>query len=90
MNIHCRRYIKKTVRMAEEGNEKHISPPINGTVMAIHVSVGEEVKKNQPLMIVEAMKMETEITSPIDSVIAAIHVSQGDGVEKGQLMIELE
>lgn len=81
---------QKTVRMAEEENEKHISPPINGTVMAIHVSVGEEVKKNQPLMIVEAMKMETEITSPIDSVIAAIHVSQGDGVEKGQLMIELE
>ncbi len=81
---------QKTVKMAEEGNEKHIGPPINGTVMAIHVSVGETVKKNQPLMIVEAMKMETEITSPIDSTIAAIHVSQGDGVEKGQLMIELK
>lgn len=79
-----------TVKMAQEGNENHISPPIKGTIMAVHVSVGEKVKKNQPLAIVEAMKMETEITAPKDSVISSVNVQKGDSVEKGQLIIELE
>jgi len=81
---------KTTVKMADPGNICHIAPPIKGTVMAVHVTVGEKVKKNQPLAIVEAMKMETEITSPKDGVISNIYVNQGDSVEKGQLIIELE
>lgn len=81
---------KTTVKMADAGNVNHISPPIKGTVMAIHVSVGEKVKKNQPLAIVEAMKMETEITSPKDGTISNILIAQGDAVEKGQLIMELE
>ncbi|NMC55641.1 MAG: pyruvate carboxylase [Eubacteriaceae bacterium] len=81
---------KTTVKMADAGNANHISPPIKGTVMAIHVSAGEKVKKNQPLAVVEAMKMETEITSPKDGTISNILIAQGDGVEKGQLIMELE
>ncbi len=81
---------KTTVKMADAGNANHISPPIKGTVMAVHVSIGEKVKKNQPLAVVEAMKMETEITSPKDGTISNILVAQGDGVEKGQLIMELE
>ena len=81
---------KTSVKMADEGNENHIAPPIKGTVMAVHVSVGEKVTKNQPLAVVEAMKMETEITSPKDGAISGVYVARGDSVEKGQLIIELE
>ncbi len=46
-------------------------------------------KKNTPLIILEAMKMENEIKSSIDGIIEAIHVKEGDNLEQGVLMIEI-
>jgi biotin carboxyl carrier protein len=67
-----------------------IRPPMPGKVIKVEVSVGESVKKNQTLVIVEAMKMENEIRSAIEGVVARIHVAAGDLVDPERPMIELE
>jgi len=67
-----------------------IKAPMPGLILEINVSVGQEVKKNDPLLILEAMKMENSFLSPRDGVIKSIAVERGNAVEKGQLLIEFE
>ena len=76
--------------MADENNPNQVGASIPGTVAKINVSVGDKVKESQPLMVLEAMKMETNVISPRDGVIAHISVEEGDSIESGQLLIELE
>ena len=54
-----------------------------GTILEIHVKVGDPVAVNQPVMVLEAMKMESEIVAERDGVITAVNVSKGDMVEAG-------
>lgn len=61
-----------------------------GKVVKILGQVGQEVKKGQTLLILEAMKMENEIKSGMDGVLKAIHVKVGDALESGVLMMEVE
>ncbi|UCE43204.1 MAG: hypothetical protein JSV17_03600 [Candidatus Aminicenantes bacterium] len=61
-----------------------------GKVIKICVSVKDEVRKNQTLAIVEAMKMENEIKASVDSMIKEIHVKAGDLVDSETPLIELE
>ena len=51
-----------------------------GSVTEVKVSVGESVKANQPLLITEAMKMETTIQAPFDGVIKQVTVNNGDTI----------
>ncbi|RAR47308.1 acetyl-CoA carboxylase biotin carboxyl carrier protein subunit [Flavobacterium lacus] len=67
-----------------------IKAPMPGLILEINVSVGQEVKKNDNLLILEAMKMENSFSSPRDGIIKSIAVSKGDAVDKGQLLIEFE
>lgn len=67
-----------------------IKAPMPGLILDISVTVGQEIKENDPLLILEAMKMENSIISPRDGVIKSISVNQGDAVEKNQLLIEFE
>ncbi|PHK07691.1 acetyl-COA carboxylase, partial [Nostoc linckia z13] len=64
--------------------------PIPGLILEISVSVGQEVKENDNLLILEAMKMENTFVSPRAGVIKSIAVNKGDAVDKGQLLIEFE
>ncbi|SPZ98655.1 pyruvate carboxylase [Staphylococcus aureus] len=61
-----------------------------GSVTEVKVSVGETVKANQPLLITEAMKMETTIQAPFDGVIKQVTVNNGDTIATGDLLIEIE
>ncbi|TET66957.1 MAG: hypothetical protein E3J56_13605 [Candidatus Aminicenantes bacterium] len=61
-----------------------------GKVIKINVSEKEEVRKNQTLAIVEAMKMENEIKSSIEGYVKKIFVSEGDLVDSEKPLIELE
>lgn len=61
-----------------------------GKVVKVNAKVGDEVKKGQTLLILEAMKMENEIKAGIDGVVKAIHVKAGDALENGVLMMEVE
>lgn len=67
-----------------------IKAPMPGLILEINVSVGQEVKENDPLLILEAMKMENSFLSPRDGVIKSIAVEKGNAVDKGQLLIEFE
>ncbi|MBL86445.1 MAG: acetyl-CoA carboxylase biotin carboxyl carrier protein subunit [Winogradskyella sp.] len=67
-----------------------IKAPMPGLILEINVTEAQEVKENDPLLILEAMKMENVINSPRDGVIKSIKVSQGNTVEKNALLIEFE
>ena len=67
-----------------------VKAPMPGKVIKICVSEKDEVRKNQTLAIVEAMKMENEIKASVDGTIKKIHVSAGDLVDSEMSLIELE
>lgn len=64
--------------------------PIAGLVVRQSAQVGQQIKVNDVLMVLEAMKMETSITSPIIGKIAKVNVNAGDPVQGGQVLIEFE
>ena len=67
-----------------------IKAPMPGLILEMSVTVGQEVKENDCLLILEAMKMENSFLSPRAGIIKSIAASKGDAVEKGQLLIEFE
>jgi biotin carboxyl carrier protein len=67
-----------------------IKAPMPGKVTKIAVSVGEAVRKNQTLVIVEAMKMENEIKTSIDGVVTKIQTAIGDLVDAEKTLVEVE
>ena len=67
-----------------------ISAPMPGLILEIHVRIGQSVNEDDPLLILEAMKMENVITSPRDGVIKNISVKKSDAVDKNHLLIEFE
>ncbi|MDR1806955.1 MAG: biotin/lipoyl-binding protein [Propionibacteriaceae bacterium] len=66
-----------------------IPAPLAGTVNRILVDQGQEVAEGDVVLILEAMKMETEITTPRAGQVTAILVAQGDPVQGGQGLIEI-
>lgn len=64
-----------------------IKAPMPGMVLKVFASEGDEVKKGDNLLVLEAMKMENIIKSPADVSIKSIKVKAGDKVEKGQILM---
>jgi biotin carboxyl carrier protein len=60
--------------------------PIPGVIVTVLVKDGDEVKKGQPILILEAMKMESEIPSPVTGKVEKIHVKDKAPVQEGQLL----
>jgi acetyl/propionyl-CoA carboxylase alpha subunit len=71
------------------GEESAVAAPMPGTVLRVLVAAGDEVTARQPLLVLEAMKMETPLLAPYDGVVAAVHVAEGDAVTGGALLVEL-
>ncbi len=67
-----------------------VAPPMPGRVVKILVAVGDRVKAGDPLLIVEAMKMESRVPTPINGTVAAILASEGDHVKTDETVIQLE
>ncbi|WP_084147184.1 acetyl-CoA carboxylase biotin carboxyl carrier protein subunit [Thermonema rossianum] len=67
-----------------------LKAPMPGLVLDIKVSVGQEVKKGDALLILEAMKMENVLKAPADAKVKNICIEKGQGVEKNQVLIEFE
>lgn len=65
-----------------------LKAPMPGLVLNILVKEGDEVKKGDSLVVLEAMKMENIIKSPADVVIKKVEVSQGDKIEKNTVLIQ--
>lgn len=67
-----------------------VTAPLSGSVFKILVEDGQEVKEGDVLVVLEAMKMETEITAPRDGRIARVLVSKGDTVAGGDALVDFE
>ena len=65
-----------------------IKAPMPGLIFSIDINEGDEVKKGDVIMILEAMKMENVLKSPGDGVVKAIKVKKGDSVEKNQILVQ--
>lgn len=75
------------------GLTKHINSikaPMPGLILDINVRIGQEINETDPLLVLEAMKMENIICSPRKGVIKSISANKGDAVEKNELLIEFE
>jgi pyruvate carboxylase subunit B len=68
----------------------HVTTSMPGTIIDILVAVGDEVKAGDPVLITEAMKMETEVQAPVSGVVVAIHVKKGESVTPDEALIEIE
>jgi acetyl/propionyl-CoA carboxylase alpha subunit len=72
------------------GEQSAVTAPMPGTVIRVLVAEGEEVQQRQPLVVLEAMKMETPLVSPYEGVVRRVHVGEGDQVAGGALLVELD
>jgi pyruvate carboxylase subunit B len=67
-----------------------VAPPMPGRVVKVLVSKDAVVKTGDPLLIIEAMKMESRVPAPIDGRVTAILVAEGDNVKTDETLIQLE
>ena len=70
--------------------ESTVTAPMPGTVIRLEVAPGDAVHSRQPLVVLEAMKMEIPVHSPFDGTVKSVHVEAGDRVAGGSLLVELE
>jgi len=84
--------VEDTSRSAElaPGDQRAVTAPMPGTVIRVLVAAGARVEARQPLLVLEAMKMETPLVSPQDAAVGRVHVGEGDRVAGGDVLIELE
>jgi acetyl/propionyl-CoA carboxylase alpha subunit len=76
---------------APDGHEhSSVTAPMPGTVIRVLVEPGDEVAAREPLVVLEAMKMETPLVSPYDATVRAVHVGEGDRVAGGVVLVELD
>jgi len=66
---------------------KELKAPMPGLVVEVQVEAGQEIAKGEPLLVLEAMKMENVLKAPTDVIIDAIKVSNGDTIEKNTTLI---
>ena len=66
-----------------------VTAPMPGTVIGVRVTRGEHVAAHQPLVVLEAMKMEMPVLAPFAATVIAVHVAAGDQVSAGTSLIEL-
>jgi len=73
-----------------ENEDKVCRSPVSGIVVKVAAQVGQTLQAGDILLVLEAMKMETNITAPSEGKIAKILVGQGDSVQGGQILVEFE
>ena len=83
--------LPKTPAGEEDADEDKVCrSPLNGVVVRVAAQVGQSIQSGDTLLVLEAMKMETNITAPCDGKIAKIRVAQGGPVTAGQIVIDFE
>lgn len=73
-----------------ENEDKVCRSPISGIVVKVTAQPGQNIQPGDILLVLEAMKMETNITAPIPGKIAKINVNPGDSVQAGVVLVEFE
>jgi pyruvate carboxylase len=75
---------------AEEGNPRQVGAPMPGIVVTVAIKAGQPVLKGDPLVSIEAMKMETMLRAERDAVVKAVHVKPGSVIAAKDLLVELD
>ena len=70
--------------------DKVCRSPIMGVVVRINAQESQQVHVDDPLLVLEAMKMETTITSPVSGKVKKFQVATGESVQSGQVLVEFE
>ena len=83
--------IEDAVRHAGAAGEgaSVLTAPMPGRVIAVRAAAGDRVSAHQPLVVLEAMKMEHAVVAPMDGSVARIDVSVGEQVQRGDVLVEL-
>ncbi|SJZ59027.1 biotin/lipoyl-containing protein [Porphyromonas cangingivalis] len=74
---------------AAGGSGAPVVSPLPGVIIGVHCKVGDEVKRGQRILVLEAMKMENDIKADRDGTITSIAVSQGDNVQEGATLVTI-
>jgi acetyl/propionyl-CoA carboxylase alpha subunit len=77
-------------RSGSGSGPQRVIAPMPGKVVRVVVKIGDVVVARQPVIVVEAMKMENELRSARDGRVAEVHVEEGASVERGQLLIVIQ
>jgi len=77
-------------RKAEPTNKEQIGATMSGSVLQILVKKGDKVEKGQPILITEAMKMETTIEARFAGTVEHLYVEEGEAISSGDLLIEIK
>lgn len=78
---------KMGINKGQENKLNEVKAPMPGLIISINVAEGQEVEQGEPLLILEAMKMENVIKSPGKGLVKEIKVGKGETVEKNQVLI---
>ena len=89
-NVFDVKRVELTGRKTTQKKEEDLNSPISGTVVQIPVKPSQKVKKDDVIMVIEAMKMEYLIRAPYDGTVKKIHFKEKEQIEIGQLTAELE
>ncbi len=82
--------VKAPPRKAEPRNDKHVGAPMPGQIVKVNVTEGIAVRKGDPLLTIEAMKMQTNVHASAEGIVKAILAPNGARVGAGDLLVELE
>lgn len=82
--------MKKRAGIEDSQKTKSLMAPMPGLIVAVNCGIGDMAKPGQPLLIMEAMKMENDIKAPVAGTIKKISVTVGQSVDKGQMLVEFE
>jgi len=77
-------------RAGSEGGVKKITAPMPGKVVRVLAPPGSDVDAGQPVLVIEAMKMQNELKAPKKGRISKLNVAEGAAVEAGQILAEIE
>jgi len=70
--------------------DKVCRSPVSGNVVRVMAHAGQSIQVGDVLLVLEAMKMETNITAPVSGKLAAVKVNAGESVQAGQVVVEFE
>jgi biotin carboxyl carrier protein len=80
---------KEYLAAALNADEQDVMSPMPGSVVKVPVNVGDKVSEGDPLIIVEAMKMETSLYASIDGIVSEINVESGEQVDTDKILIKI-
>ncbi len=84
------RRASKGSKRPKASKEGHVTSSMPGTIVDILVKAGAKVKAGDPVLVIEAMKMENEVPAPVTGTVKAVNVAKGDSVNPDEALVEIE